>query len=46
MNDKQRVREERYKYKIIPRCIIKEETEKFSEKPLYDSPSRNRSTNE
>ena len=33
--------EERYKYKITPRCVIEEETEELSEKPLRDPLSRN-----
>ena len=37
----QGVREERCKDKIILKCVIKEETKKLDEKPLYDPPSRN-----
>ena len=38
--------EDRCKYKIIPRCVIEEETEELVEKPLCDPPSRNQSTRE
>ena len=40
------VREERCKYKITLRHVIKEEIEELGEKPLHDPPSRNRSTSE
>ena len=33
--------EERCKYRITPRCVIKEETEVLDEKPLRGPPSRN-----
>ena len=39
-------REEKCKYKIIPRCVIKEETKELSEKPLCNPLSQNRSTRE
>ena len=39
-------REERCKHKITPRRDIEEETEKFSEKPLRDPSSQNRSIRE
>ena len=42
----QRVREERCNHKIMPRCVIKEETEKPGKKPLRDPPSQNQSTRE
>ena len=41
-----RVREERFKHKIIPRCVIKEETKELDKKPLCDPPSRNPSISE
>ena len=37
-------REERCKHKITRRCVIEEETEELSEKPLCCPPSGNRST--
>ena len=37
-------REERYKYKIITKCVIEEEIEELGEKSLCDPPSRNRFT--
>jgi len=36
-----RVREERCKHKITPRCVIEEETEELGEKSLRDPPSQN-----
>ena len=35
----QRVKKERYKHKITPRCVIKEETEVLGENPLHGPPN-------
>ena len=42
----ERVKEERCKHKIKPRCVIEEETKELGEKPLRNPPSRNQFTSE